>query len=99
MIIPACYLVFAPDVAPILPLAYHAHQEYCLGEIPDEIVIPMSSCLANPGVVEISLDQANNIIIVTPVGGGAPLASIFVNNKASALDEESKAEWCDETVN
>ena len=95
---PACFLVFAPDVAPILPLAYHAHQEYCLGEIPDEIVIPMSSCLANPGVVEISLDQANNIIIVTPVGGGAPLASIFVNNKSGAIDDEEKKEWADETL-
>ena len=98
MSIPACYLVFAPSAAAILPMAYHAHQEYCLGELPDEIIIPMSSCLANPGVVEISLDQANNIIMVTPVGGGAPLASIFVNNRSSAIDEEEKKEWADETL-
>ena len=37
-------------------------------------------------------------LIVTPVSGGAPLASIFVNNRASALDEESKSEWADETL-
>ena len=99
MAIPACYLVFAPSAAPILPMAYHAHQEYCLGEIENEIVIPMASCVVNPGVVNVSLDQTNNIIIISPVDGGNPLASIFVNNRASALDEESKAEWGDETVN
>ena len=98
MAIPACYLVFAPSAAPILPMAYHAHQEYCLGEIENEIVIPMASCVVNPGVVNVSLDQTNNIIIISPVDGGNPLASIFVNNRASALDEESKAEWGDETV-
>ena len=80
-------------------MAYHAHQEYCLGEIENEIVIPMASCVVNPGVVNVSLDQTNNIIIISPVDGGNPLASIFVNNRASALDEESKAEWGDETVN
>ena len=80
-------------------MAYHAHQEYCLGEIENEIVIPMASCVVNPGVVNVSLDQTNNIIIISPVDGGSPLASIFVNNRASALDEESKAEWGDETVN
>lgn len=95
---PACYLVFAPDSIPILPLAYHAHDENSLGEIPSEIVIPMGSCLANPGVVEISLDQANNIIIVTPVSGGSPLASIFVNNRATAISDEEKKEWADETL-
>ena len=99
MAIPACYLVFAPSAAPILPMAYHAHQEYCLGEIENEIVIPMASCVVNPGVVNVSLDQTNNIIIISPVDGGNPLASIFVNNRSSAIDEEEKKEWADENVN
>ena len=80
-------------------MAYHAHQEYCLGEIENEIVIPMASCVVNPGVVNVSLDQTNNIIIISPVDGGSPLASIFVNNKSSPADEEEKKEWADENVN
>ena len=60
----------------------------------------MASCVVNPGVVNVSLDQTNNIIIISPVDGGkSPLASIFVNNKSSPVDEEEKKEWADETVN
>ena len=80
-------------------MAYHAHQEYCLGEIENEIVIPMASCVVNPGVVNVSLNQTNNIIIISPVDGRGLPASIFVNNKSSPVDEEEKKEWADETVN
>lgn len=89
---PACYLVFAPSVEPIIGITYHSHDPALLGEIPDEIVVPMSSCVMNPGVVDVSFDQVNNVIIVTPVGGGAPLAMVFTGAGAAAELEE-KDDW------
>lgn len=89
---PACYLVFAPSAEPIVSVAYHAHDPALLGEIPDEVVVPMSSCVMNPGVVVVSYDQVNNVVIVTPVGGGAPLSMIFVGAGATAELEE-KDDW------
>lgn len=91
---PACYLVFAPSVEPIISAAYHSHDPSLLGEIPDEVVVPMSSCVMNPGVVDVSFDQVNNVIIVTPVGGGAPLAMVFTGAGAAAMMvEEKEDDW------
>ena len=81
---PACYLVFAPSAEPILPAAYHAHDPAFLGEIPDEIVVPMSTCVMDPGVVDVTYDQVNRVVIVTPVGGGEPLTHVFVGLKSGA---------------
>lgn len=91
---PACYLVFAPSVEPIISLVYHSHAQELLGEIPGEIVVPMSTCVADPGVVDVSFDQVNNVIIVTPVGGGAPLAMVFTGAGAAAMMvEEKEDDW------
>ena len=87
---PACYLVFAPSAEPILPAIYHAHDPAFLGEIPDEIVVPMSTCVMDPGIVDVSYDQVNRVVIVTPVGGGEPLTHVFVGLKAGAVALESK---------
>jgi hypothetical protein len=92
MSVPACYLVFAPSVELILPVVYHSHAQELLGEIPDEIVVPMSTCVMNPGVVDVSYDQVNSVVIVTPVGGGAPLAMVFTGAGAAAELEE-KDDW------
>ena len=87
---PACYLVFAPSAEPILPAAYHAHDPAFLGEIPDEIVVPMSTCVMALGVVEVTYDQLNRVVIVTPVGGGEPLTHVFVGLKSGAEALEAK---------
>jgi len=92
MATPACYLVFAPSAEPILAVAYHSHSPELLGEIPDELVVPMSTCVMNPGVVDVSYDQVNSVVIVTPVGGGAPLAMVFTGAGAAAELEE-KDDW------
>ncbi len=89
---PACYLVFAPSVEPIISAAYHSHDPALLGEIPDEVVVPMSTCVMDPGVVDVSYDQINRVVIVTPVGGGAPLAMVFTGAGAAAELEE-KDDW------
>ena len=89
---PACYLVFAPSAEPILPVRYHSHTQELLGEIPDEIVVPMSTCVMNPGVVDVSYDQTNRVVIVSPVGGGAPLAMVFVG-AGGAAELEEKDDW------
>ena len=87
---PVCYLAFAPSAEPILPVAYHAHDPAFLGEIPDEIVVPMGTCVMGPGVLDVTYDQINRVIIVTPVGGGEPLTHVFVGLKAGAVALESK---------
>ena len=91
---PACYLVLAPSVEPIIPVVYHSHAPELLGEIIDEVVVPMSTCVMNPGVVDVSYDQVNSVVIVTPVGGGAPLAMVFTGAGAAAMMvEEKEDDW------
>ena len=54
--------------------------------------LTMSQCVVNPGVVEISFDRDNNVVIITPVGGGAPLSHVFVGlGSAAELEEKDGA--------
>ena len=88
----ACYLMFEPGAGPILPFVMHAHDPEYLGQYPEGVVVPMSQCVANPGVVEISFDRDNNVVIITPVGGGAPLSHVFVGlGSAAELEEKDGA--------
>ena len=88
----ACYLVFEPGAGPILPFVMHAHDPAYLGQYPEGVVVPMSQCVVNPGVVEISFDRDNNVLIITPVGGGAPLSHVFVGlGSAAELEEKDGA--------
>ena len=48
----------------------------------------MSQCVVDPGVVDITYDQPNNVVIISPVGGGAPLSHVFVGLGAAAELEE-----------
>ena len=88
----ACYLMFEPGAGPILPFVMHAHDPAYLGQYPEGVVVPMSQCVVNPGVVEISFDRDNNVVIITPVGGGAPLSHVFVGlGSAAELEEKDGA--------
>ena len=88
----ACYLMFEPGAGPILPFVMHAHDPAYLGQYPEGVVVPMSQCVVNPGVVEISFDRDNNVLIITPVGGGAPLSHVFVGlGSAAELEEKDGA--------
>ena len=88
----ACYLVFEPGAGPILPFVMHAHDPAYLGQYPEGVVVPMSQCVVNPGVVEISFDRDNNVVIITPVGGGAALSHVFVGlGSAAELEEKDGA--------
>ena len=88
----ACYLVFEPGAGPILPFVMHAHDPAYLGQYPEGVVVPMSQCVVNPGVVEISFDRDDNVVIITPVGGGAPLSHVFVGlGSAAELEEKDGA--------
>ena len=66
-----------------------------MGDLPDEIVVATSSCLVNPGVVEISYDVAANVIIVTPVGAQSPATSVYVG-EADDDGELVEADFDDE---
>jgi hypothetical protein len=59
-------------------------------EVCDEIVVPMSTCVMDPGIVDVSYDQVNRVVIVMPVGGGEPLTHVFVGLKSGAEALESK---------
>ena len=50
----------------------------------------MSTCVMDPGVVDVTYDQLNRVVIVTPVGGGEPLTHVFVGLKAGAEALEAK---------
>ena len=50
----------------------------------------MGTCVMDPGVVDVTYDQINRVIIVTPVAGGEPLPHVFVGLKAGAEALESK---------
>ena len=88
MTTPACFLVFEPGAGPILPFVMHAHEPEYLDQYPEGVVVPMSSCVVDPGVVDITYDQPNNVVIISPVGGGAPLSHVFVGLGAAAELEE-----------
>ena len=75
-----------------MPFVMHAHDPAYLGQYPEGVVVPMSQCVVNPGVVEISFDRDNNVLINTPVGGGAPLSHVFVGlGSAAELEEKDGA--------